>query len=398
MAIFFNDTRRSIRIKENKKIDWQLKDSASKGSGRIRNISKTGMLLETKSLKEPDGDFVIFNPSHKTDYIPEKGRLMWRKKKNYSRNRWLYGVQFDNPSTTKVAGLQERIQKGLISQETIFKTEKIVNALVIPAVAALLGYVLFMSIEVYRNIRTSNQRMLDSFAEHSYLTRNYSLMYKDLQTRYYDLSSEMSGVKDELVTTKDLYQESEIILMNVNKDLTSTKSILTKTELMLLQAKTNNAKLSGDLNGLKKINDERLTEMTRIKNELGTSIVALQEKNVRLNNEMERIQDRLSYYDGNVKNMEESEALLTMYHGKMKLVKLKIKQFKQEARLVHIAARKESDRMRLLIGNNGYLVRDGKTVVVDSEKYNNLIFGQPQQTAATSTDDKSVKINVNFVE
>ena len=356
------------------------------------------MLLETKSLIEPDGEFVVFMPSLKTDYIPERGRLIWRKKKEYTRNCWLCGVEFDDPSTSQVAGLQNRIQKGLIKQETIFKTEKIVNALVIPVVAALLGYILFVSMEVYRNIRTSNQRMLDSFEEQSYLTRNYSLMYQDLQTRYNNLEMEMSGVKDELVSTKSLYQESEIILMDVNKELSSTKDILAKTELMLTQAKAENAKLTGDVNGLKRISDERLTEMTRIKNELGNSIMALQEKNMLLSNEMQGIQDKLSYYEGNVKNMEESEALLTMYYGKMKLVKLKIKQFKQEARQIHIAAQKESDRMRMIIGNNGYFVRDGKTVVVDTDKYDNLTVGQPQQTASTAADDKSVKINVNFVE
>ena len=367
MAVFYNDTRKSIRVKEKEKIEWQIKDSPFKGSGKIRNISKSGMLLETNSNLEPKGDFFIFHPNLKTDYIPDSGRLIWRKKKKNRSKSWLCGIEFDCPSEVMSVRLSNRIQKGLIAQENIFKLEKVLNAIVIPVLAGLLGYILFISIEIYRDIRTSNQQMLDTFEEHSFMTRNYSMMYRDMESKYRVVVRELAGVKDELTdakdelgATKDLYKESQTELTNVNEELKSTQLILLQTEEMLASVKANNALLSKDMDGLKKISEQRLAEIDKIKTELGDTIASLQEKNAQINKEMESIQDKLSYYEGNVKDMEEGAALLTLYHGKMKLVKLKIKQFKQEARQVRISAQKEQDRMRMIIGNNGYFVKDGE--------------------------------------
>ena len=43
------EARRNARIAENAPVVWHVKDQGSEGTGRLRNISASGMLIEAKA-------------------------------------------------------------------------------------------------------------------------------------------------------------------------------------------------------------------------------------------------------------------------------------------------------------------------------------------------------------
>ncbi len=47
--VIYNEARNNLRVNENKSILWRVNDGDIKGKGQVKNISTTGMLLETNS-------------------------------------------------------------------------------------------------------------------------------------------------------------------------------------------------------------------------------------------------------------------------------------------------------------------------------------------------------------
>ena len=70
---------------------------------------------------------------------------------------------------------------------------------------------------------------------------------------------------------------------------------------------------------------------------------------------------------------------MQLYHDKMNLVKSKIKDFRIEAKKVRTQALREMDRVRVLLGNNGYFVKNGEAVKVDIESYNSAVMNAGSQ-------------------
>ena len=89
-----------------------------------------------------------------------------------------------------------------------------------------------------------------------------------------------------------------------------------------------------------------------------------------MSSELAVVDAKLRYYSGEVKDTAEGRQLLKLYKSKMKLVKSKIRSFKREVKWAKKAAQKENDRIKALLGNNGYFMKNGETVEVDYRKYN----------------------------
>ena len=83
--IIFNEARNNLRVKERRKIDWRVNDGDIQGRGQIRNISTSGMLLETNSNFIPtQGARFSFDTSLGHDnFIPQNGKLVMASKKAF---------------------------------------------------------------------------------------------------------------------------------------------------------------------------------------------------------------------------------------------------------------------------------------------------------------------------
>ena len=75
-------SRRHVRVKENTRLLWHVRESGLVGHGRIRNLSASGMLVELTSVNAfPDQSIFSFDSNlNDANYIPDTGQLVWRKK------------------------------------------------------------------------------------------------------------------------------------------------------------------------------------------------------------------------------------------------------------------------------------------------------------------------------
>jgi len=300
-----HDARGNLRVKENKPISWRGKDG--QGQGKVRNISLTGMLLETDTMIET-GENRIFSfksSSSENGYIPETGRIVWQRKKKFSNKKHFCGVRFLEPDESTLNGLRDKIQDGIKQFTTRRKWKVLLNIVFIIGITGLTAYSLWISMEVYQGMNTSTQRMVHVASDQASLTRNYGQLQKETAKKLGDVTEELTLVQQELHKTQQLYKEGQGMLQGVSKDLETAKIALAQTEQMLTQAKAGNKTMKGDMQALKEFYGKEMREM---KAEMNNTIVLLQEKNVKLITEMGTLQEQLDYYGGDVKDITDSRA------------------------------------------------------------------------------------------
>ncbi len=377
----FNDSRINLRVEDNCDILWKGRDGKIGGRGKVRNISTSGMLIETKTDCVPDNESILyFNPITKNgSYIPKESRLVWRRKKRFS-NKYEYGIKFIEPSENILSNLRQKVQKGIHRFTKIRRLEMIFNVLLVAIILGLTCYAMWVNTTVMDNIYASNHKLSFSMAKQTALTNNYSELYKstDIALRNSEANlakvmTKLDATTEQLATTTDelnrvtkLYKDGKEMLNSVNSELVQTRKLLANTKAMMAQ---NNVRFANDINSLNAKNEE-------------------------LTKEMYALQEKLSYYEGDVKNLKEGSDLISLYRVKMKLVKSKIKIFKREAEVVRKAAMVETDRIKMIIGNNGYLVKGGKIINTDMDKFHSVSLDASQISGIPKTG----KVKVMIVE
>jgi len=366
---FLNEARCNLRVRENSRVLWCIKERKVKGLGKVRNISRTGMLLETNSSIKPQAGHLFSFDSDlgQGNFIPQNGRLVWHKKKPSLNDRYLCGIEFVNPAEYVSNRLHQRVQKKIVHFTNLKKVKNCLSVLLFSGLVALTGFVLYTSQQIFQTMRDTNKNMISAAGGQAALTRNYTNLYHDTEMK-------LVSTLVELDSTKNLYQESQTMLGSANGELQSAKEILVQTEAMLARFKQNNIGLQGEFNSFKSSSEQQLA--------------LLEEKNTRLASELDVLNDRVKYYEGGVKNFDEGRMLLINYRDKMKLVKSKIREFRREAGHFRSLALREMDRIKMELGNNGYFVKDGKDVKVDIESYEALRLDSAKSS-------RQVEIDVN---
>jgi len=388
----FNDSRLDLRIPDNSRITWSSDDSSIKGKAKIRNISASGLLLETNTECLPSDEHnLLLEPLIKSiAYIPKRSRLIWSKKKRFSIGKYEHGVRFIEPSESVVSSLSQKIQEGILRLNRIRKTEKFFNIIFFVFIAGLTGYILWINMDISNNFYSSNRNMSHVAGKQSSLIQNYLGLYQStelaLQTSEFHLAKSEAnlakseanlervarelGIKNtELFRVQKLYADGQQMLTGVRKELSSTMKILADTEKMLAEMKE----------GFK------------------SDVARLNSANKKIASEMSALQDKIKYYQGDILNLTEGNALLVLYRSKMKLVKSKIRIFKKEAEIVKKAALAEKDRIKMLLGNNGYFMKAGKNINTDMATFYSAVLDSAKVENVT-TPDEEVNINVTFVE
>jgi len=389
------DDREHLRMKENCNIFWHVKGKDFKGKAKICNLSAGGMMMETESeLFQPDQLDLNFQPvDQKTNFIPQSGHLVWQKKKSFPQNRIQCGVVFDESNADVVTNLRERIQNTISYLTKKRKYKALFNISIAILLVGLIIYSAFISIHVYKNMNNSQQTMDSSVRLQTRAMQNYSSLYHETDRKLSIANNQLALTIAELKSTQRSYQESQKLVLGISKELEATKAILQETELMLSQAQEGRLQGQAQLASLQKSSEG---EWTKTSAGLRTSIISLNEKNVQISNELNIVKQKLEFYEGNIRDNTEAKSLIKFYRSKMKLVRSKIKGFNKEAQDVKRIAQQERNRIRMILGNNGYLFKNGQDVNVDMEQYVNANLGPVK--AENASQASRVEIDVTFVE
>jgi len=383
----FGDSRLAERIKDNRRIAWQSKNGKQSGGGRIRNISTTGMMLETSAPIEFDDNnhFTFDADLGPKNYVPHKGRLVWVRRKGMVNKKSECGIEFQQPLDYVLPQLNEKIEAKTRKRQADQKLGVLASLILLMAMLSLMGFIIFFSADVYRSIKSVNADLLATSGQQAALTQSYAYRLEAVKLHMFSLMGELD-------TTKQLYSNTQNQLDGVTADLLEARQILQQTESMLTQARSQNSDLSNELASLRGLNEQLVTENQA---KLSDEVVKLTEENVSLNMEMKNLQDHFAMHSDNVENSAEGAELIAVYKQRIRDLKKRMREFKKEAHAVKKAAQTEQDRVRSLLGNNGYLVKDGKPVVVDEKSY-------AQGTLPTSTLESDVssnsKVDVTFVD
>jgi hypothetical protein len=301
------------------------------------------MMIETDTRFIPsDGASFQFNGNPQIDdYVPSTGRLVWLKRRPFSKKKYFYGIQFQDVDKECNDRLRQRIQQGIIQQANSRRIQVLFKAGMLILAIMMFVYTLILGWQAIDSMKASNQSWVSTSNKQSELQNISQLKIASLQV--------------ELEATKELYEQTQQMLHAVTGELDTTKNVLAETEKMLGDAR-------GEISKLKAM-------MAQMEAKYGQQITELESRNTELTNELAALKAKIDYYEGNVKDMQEAKEWMQMYKSRLRFVKSRISFFKKEAQVVRKAAQKEKDRIRLMLGNNGYLVRDGKPVDVDQEKY-----------------------------
>ena len=358
------ESRTSLRIKENLDLTWKIQDHEISGRGKVLNLSTTGLLMEARNFDPPPTSNCIFRLDSllqvPDNFLPHEGLLVWSNLKNNSTT--LCGIEFLEPPEPVLSRLRERIQKKIMEATNHRKIKSLVGVAALVILTAMMIFIFKQQNAIYENMGDSNTLMQSASQQQAALVRNYSSLY---------------------LQTKDM-------LANVTKELDITKSILEQTQLFLAQSKKENAELQEQLAALQAQgavltqNDE---EFSQTRGALQKQIELLNQKNAEFVNELGVLKEQMRAFEGNIKDLDEGKALITLFSSKLKLVKTKMHYLKREAYYARISAQKERDRILLSKGNKGYLINKGQSPQP-----------APKEETAQPKDSKQLDVDVSFVE
>lgn len=197
--------------------------------------------------------------------------------------------------------------------------------------------------------------------------QNSNIVYRSLELS--TISSERAAVnyrtyvekykvtKAQLVETTQKLEAVNHQLDQVTAQLTETQGMLTQTKGMLVAAQEENIKLRQELQGL---DDLRNTENVQNMAELQDKIKTLKDKDSQISYQLEDLKKQLRAFEAQFSTPEEGQSLITLFQNKIRLVKSHLRYLKQEAYFAKVAAQKEKDRLAVLNGNSGYVIRNGQ--------------------------------------
>jgi cell division protein FtsB len=370
--------RSSLRVQDNQEIKWTTKDGHSQGQGRIRNISSSGMCLETDYVPNPSDQWLLsFYPTTTSqNYIPSSGQLVWHRRRKTGSAKQFWGIRFGDATAEVSSKLGEKVQQGIKKENARRTFLNSLGVLVILASIALTGYVTWLGTEIYTSMQQSNHSLLINATQQSALTLSYAQRLEATELQ-------LESTRNELAYVTKMYQDNQLTLQGVERELESTKAVLAQTQLMLSQA------TGRDLEEIQRMARQ---ELSQVSNVLEASVVELQQDNAKLVDTIKTLQAKLDHFEGDIKNIEEGRALIRELKGKIKQVKVKIRGFQRAAEDLRLDALAQKDNIRLMLGNNGYLIRNGEPVNVDMEKY------KAASLENLENNTKDVKVDVTIFE
>jgi hypothetical protein len=354
--VLLRDDRKDLRIDENERLSWRIKYKQRDGEARVRNISASGMQIETDVIFDPKEECILSFDSNlgEDNYIPQVGRLVWQRKNRFSRGKYSCGIKFLDADEHVLGRMRQRVQKGV---DRFLKRRRITTAVgsaLCFVFAALIGYIVWFSGVIYQDVTRTNQNLIGVSGQQAVLTQNYIRMYRVSEANLADKTAKLD-------IANRIIEENRVALALFSKELEATGALLDRTEMMLTDANVRNAELNNEILAL-----QAQVEAQMAKDKSDAALVSVQ---------------------------------LSMAEYRMKLqdIKNQMRQLKIKEHAARVAAQAEIDTQRMQLGNNGFLVKQGQIVQVNQDQYNRIdTMTAPAPIAAQP--GRKAEINVTFFE
>ncbi len=341
-SVYQVEARGSFRINERFPLIWHLKDSSVGSTALVRNLSATGMMLEADIQSPPPVDSVLsfeIKGDHPLGVIPPLGRIVWSKPKSCISSRSLYGIEFIEPVQDILLRLREFIQQKIIRMENAERVKARIGIVLFIILTAVLAFCLFQQNAIHRNYEKSYHLMTAS-------SQAQASTYGELRMQY---------------------QNQREVLKVISIDLSKSQALLEETEVMLTSVRKESEAALGRLN---------------------SEINNLHQKNSALSDQLEEAQGQLAVYEVNPDNLDEAKAILSFHQAMIAKIKRKINNLRQQARMAYVKVQKKRDEYALAMGNNGFIIKNGKPVPpYQSEYYSRMKRSSPE-----------IEIDVTLVE
>ena len=238
---------------------------------------------------------------------------------------------------------ESKLDPGMDTKRQNTHLKRIVGVILSLVMIALTVYVL--------NLQNQNSKILSTSTDMALTASDHATInYRTYVGRYKETKIEL----DE--TTKKLEAVNRQ-LDQVTAELTTTKGMLSQTQGMLVSAQEENNKLKQELQGLDTL---RSTENVQNIDELQDKIKVLKDRDAQVSSQLTDLKGQLHAFQAEFSNPEEGQSLIVLFQNKIKLVKTRMRYLKQETYLTKVAAQKEKDRLAVLNGNSGFVLRNGQ--------------------------------------
>ena len=87
------DARGSFRLRQLIDFNWSVPEQGMEGTGKIYNLSMSGIMFQTNKFFKPDHRMIILLSSAMVPALPSKGKLMWFSRRPKAGG-YLCGVEF----------------------------------------------------------------------------------------------------------------------------------------------------------------------------------------------------------------------------------------------------------------------------------------------------------------
>jgi len=227
-------------------------------------------------------------------------------------------------------------------QQNIF-LKKIVGIVLSLVMVAMTIFVLNLQHQNYDTLFNSMNLALTSSDHASKNYRTYVKKYKETKIELDETTHKLEVVKSQL--------------NQVSLELATTKGMLNRTQGMLSEAQDENTKLKTELQGLENL---RAKENVQNIGELQDKIASLKSRDSQISSQLADLKEQLRTFQADFSNVQEGHSLIILFQNKIKMVKDRMHYLKQEAFIARVAAQKEKDRVALLNGNSGFVLRNGQ--------------------------------------
>jgi hypothetical protein len=304
------DFRQNPRIQEKLPIRWKIQGSDHAGVGRIRNISASGMQIETRAAQNPPENATLaFETSTRSgkNFVPQIGRLIWAQKAGL-RNTCRWGVEFVNPPEDILLRLRERVHAKVVQLVRRDNIQNLIGVALFAVAIVMAAFVLREQQANYHSLEKSSQLILAASDSQAKVSRQYALLYRQSQGALAELTTELATIRTALT-------EAETFLSRIQNE-----NFLIENQLAALQMNM----------------------------EFGNELAALQAENTRMEAELVSLQEQMRVFEGRINTVEEGRTLEAFYKDKIRGIQSRIRDLR-------LAADRERDQALLLVGNQGVL-------------------------------------------
>ncbi|NTV28551.1 MAG: hypothetical protein HGA80_00525 [Candidatus Omnitrophica bacterium] len=180
---------------------------------------------------------------------------------------------------------------------------------------------------------------------------------------------------NEYKVTKNELEVTTNKLVEVTQELEATNLELNNTRGELVQIQQVNDQLKNNIQALERYKGAAMAKGEALESMIG----AFKKKNREIDHELQSVRKELAVFQPDIDSLNQGRDKVMLFKKHIKMVKLNMHAIKKSAYLAKVAAQQERDRVEMLYGNNGYLMKNGKV------------------NSGLSFDQKKVDINVKFV-